>query len=107
MAGCNDEFQFGKAFAQFGESMKDEFFFPRHCACRDPNRLPALNKLLKPRLERFTGGDGVIFEVPQYRYPLRICPNGLDPLPVCFGLHSDYRVILKDALEPVSDQPVS
>src|SRR2546426_5177228 len=107
MPGCNDKFQIGMAVAQLGESIEDEFFFPRHCACRDPNRLPAGEKLLEPGLERFPRGNGVIFEVPQYSYPLRIGPNGLDPLPVRLGLHSNDRVILKDALEPMPDQPVS
>src|SRR5437867_8806064 len=107
MPGCNDEFQIRMAFAEFRESIEDEFFFPRHSACSDPNGLPAGKKRPEPGFERFARGDGVIFEVPQYSYPLRICPDGLDPLPVCFGLHSDYRVILKDTLEPVPDQPVS
>src|SRR5438874_10414840 len=107
MPGCNDQFQVGMALAQFGESVEDQLFLSRHCACRNPNELPAGHKLMELRIERFARGNLVIFEVPQHGYALRICPDGLDPLPVRFGLHANDRVIPKQALEPMPYQAVS
>src|SRR5262249_18591398 len=93
--------------AQLGESIKDEFFFPKHCAWSNPDRVPRGKKLLDSGIERSANANGIIFEISKDGHLLWICSDGLDPLPVCLGLHTHDCVISEHAAQPTAHKPVS
>src|SRR5207245_10497668 len=91
--------------AQRGESIKYEFFFPRHRACSNPNRLPSGKKLRESGVERFAKGNSVAFEISKDGHLLRIRSDGCDPVPVCLAWHFQGRLILIAWPRPSAEPP--